>query len=87
MIKYQASNPVKLLLQDLPRKGGLARSCKIMWDVARILQESCCKIPEIFPQDLARSCKILQECKKKDLFLKDLARAFLLGKAKSKTFC
>ena len=41
-----------------------------------ILQESCCKIP-------AKSHKISQDLvgmqEKKDLFLEDLARAFLLG--------
>ena len=30
-------------------------------------------------QDPTGSCKIMQGCKKKDLFLQDLARAFLLG--------
>ena len=67
----------------------LAGSCGILRDLvgfcrnlagflhkipARFLQNSC-KIP----QDPAGSCKILQGCKKKDLFLQDLARAFLLG--------
>ena len=68
--------PVKVLLQDLPRKGpfflhlskimrDLARSGEILWDFAGIL----CNIPARF----------LQGCKKKDLFFEDFARAFLLG--------
>ena len=64
-------------------------SCGILWDFAGILQDSCtkflqdsCKIPAESHkmQDLA---KILQDLarvqEKKDLFLQDLARAFLLG--------
>ena len=63
------SNPVKKLLQDLPRKDPFfLHSCKIL------------AISHKISQDLARSCKILQECKKKDLFLEFLARMFLLGR-------
>ena len=71
--------PVKALLQDLPRKVLFscisARSCEILQDPVKscgVLQESCA----IFLQD---SCRVLQGCKKKDLFFEDFARAFLLG--------
>ena len=50
----------------LPLLQDLARSCKILWDLGgfcRNLAQDSC------------TCK----CKKKDLFLEDLARAFLLG--------
>ena len=74
--------PVKMLLQDLTRKGPfflhsckifqhLARFCGILWDfrnIAGILHEFCAR----FLQDYCKitgSCKILQECKKKNLFL------------------
>ena len=77
-------HPCKIL-QDL------AGSCRILRDLegfcrnlagflheipARFLQDSC-KIPQDPAlQDLARSCR---GARKKDLFLQDLARAFLLG--------
>ena len=80
-------------LQDLARSctilQDLAGSCGILWDFAGILQDSCtnflqdsCKILQdptrsrSIVQDLARSCR---GARKKDLFLPDLARAFLLG--------
>ena len=82
-------DPVKTLLQDLPRKGpflaflqDLARSCEILWDLARCCRNLLgilCKIPARFLQNPTRSRKVLQECQKKELFLEDLARAFLLG--------
>ena len=60
----------------------LARSCGILRDFAGILQEFCARFLQNparyhkIPQDLARSCR---DTRKKDLFLQDLARAFLLG--------
>ena len=75
----------------LPSKNALARKgpfllhpCKILQDPAgsfgilqefraRILQV-CCIISQVV-EDLARSCR---DARKKDLFLQDLARAFLL---------
>ena len=78
------------ILQDLARYCEILRDlvgfCRILAGIlqefcARILQDSC-KIP----QDSTRSCRILQDlarscrgARKKDLFLQDLARAFLLG--------
>ena len=47
-------------------------SCGILQESCRNFMQDSCKIP----QDLARSCR---GARKKDLFLQDLARAFLLG--------
>ena len=62
--------PIKTLLQEkvlfLAFLQNNARSCGILWDFAGILLQDSCKIQ-------AKSHKILQECKKKDLFLQDLA--------------
>ena len=70
-------HPLKMLLQDLPRKGPFscipARSCEILWDFARILQESYSMIPARFLQNPTRSNR---NARKKDLSLEDLARAF-----------
>ena len=90
---HLATYPVKMLLQDLARKGPVflhpckilqdpAGSCGILRDFAGILQDSCTKFLQDsckILQDPTRSCKILQGCKKKDLLLQDLAKAFLLG--------
>ena len=50
-------NPVKTLLQEK----SFLRSCKILWDLAGILQEPCLR----FLLNPIRSHKILQECKKR----------------------
>ena len=75
--------PVKMLLQNLTRKGPFfLHSCKIKWNLVgfcRNLAGILCKIPAKFLQNPTRSHKILQEWKK-DLFLYDLARVFLLGR-------
>ena len=84
-LKYglmRQSYPVKTLLQDLTRKGPFflhpckilqdsVGSCRILWDYAGNLQESCrnfvqysCKIlanSHKIAQDPAGSCKILQD--------------------------
>ena len=58
----------------------LARSCGILQESCRNFVQDSCKIPctgsRKIPQDLARFCR---GARKKDLFLQDLARAFLLG--------
>ena len=81
--------PVKMLLQDLTRNSPFscipARSCGILRDFGGILQEFCarflqdsCKIPQD-PQDSARSCKILQGCKKKGPFLVRSCKSVFTG--------
>ena len=66
--------PVKMLLKDLLRKGPFssipARSCEILWDIARFLQNP------------TRSHKILQECKNKGLFLGRSCNSIFTGWAK-----
>ena len=63
----------------------LARSCGILRDFAGILQDSCTKFLQDsckILQDPTRPCRILQDLARScrgDLFLQDLARAFLLG--------
>ena len=64
----------------------LVGSCGILQESCKNLAGFLCKDPARFlqnptrsrkiPQDLARSCR---GARKKDLFLQDLARAFLLG--------
>ena len=65
--------PVKTLLQDFARKGPFfLRHCKILQDPVGscgILQESCMNFVQESYKIPAKSCKILQGCKKKDLFL------------------
>ena len=69
--------PIKMLLQDLPRKGPFfLHSHKTLRDLAEILQESCNKIRGRVLQHPGRSYR---NARKKDLFLEDLARVFLLG--------
>ena len=84
-------HPVKMLLQDLLGKGPLfLHSCKILWDLARSCEmlwdlvgfcrnfaQDSCKIP-------ARSHKILQQCKKKDLFWRSCKSVLL---SKTTTIC
>ena len=77
-------------LQDLARYCKILRdpagSCGILQESCRILAQNPCKNPARFLQNPTRSCRILQDfarscrgARKKDLFLQDLARAFLLG--------
>ena len=78
------NRPVKMLLQDLIRKGpflaslqDFARSCGILRVFAGILH----KIPARFLQNSAESCKILQGCNKRTFSCKILQDAFLLGES------
>ena len=78
--------PVKTLLYDLTKKVLYscipARSCEILWDFTGVLQESCTGFLQDsrkIPQDLARSHKILQECKKKGPFLVRSCKSIFTG--------
>ena len=67
----------------------LAGSCGILQESCRILARNSCKNPARFlqnpsrsrkiPQDLARSCKILQGCKKKGPFLARSCKSVFTG--------
>ena len=99
-VKYHVCPPSKMLLQDLARKGPflhpckilqcLARSCRILWDLAGFYRNLAGILQEFLqnparshkiPQDLARSCKILQGCKKKGPFLARSCKSVFTGQA------
>ena len=65
-------HPCKIL-QDL------ARSCRILRNLVRFCRNRAGILQEFRARILQDSCKSCRGARKKDLFLQDLARAFLLG--------